>query len=72
MRKVSPLGDGLVLGYDLAMTVLKSPSVMSSLNMTSVSGDSRGLLGISDMPCKMLSRAVVGILSSIFVAVCFK
>ena len=46
--------------------MLNSSSVMSLLNMSSISVQSRGRFVTCDMPYQMLSSASVGILSDIF------
>ena len=72
MLKVSPVGDGTVLVDAMTMTLLNSSSVMSLLNMSSISVHSCGLFGTCDMPYQILSGATVGILSEIFATVDLK
>ena len=65
MLKKGPLGDGAVLVDSIAMTVLNASTVMSLLNISSVSVHCCGLFGTCDMPYQMLSSAGGGILSEI-------
>ena len=66
MLKVNPVGDGSGLVDAFAMTVLNYSSVMSLLNMSSISMHSCGLFETCDIPYQMLLNAAVGILSDIF------